>query len=395
MLTPKTYVSGPNGLLNTDLNRIEQELFVNMWKYIGEAPLDSFTGATDDDKLTAAMSYAAAQTHPPAIRLGNRAHSFSLARTLYDGFRLRGNSTISNSELADASMGTKLNLSTNGSWLSTGTTDKWDCEINGISAVGSSVTTFLGGTGIFHCGLIRDVSFKQFKTVLGTQAQKLLMTASIIDGWFQMQGTYNGGIHIGGSDNRLFMTMGLADASQAYNTAGNAAGQFHFWFDGLDNTHIGPLYVTAAGLWGAVKVTGSPYNGSPPSNRGMIWMVGATIEGQSPTIPCNGALIRVEGGQLKMHSGYIARAMSNPTAQGHTPTDAGYVHVTGGAVLLDGVTFDRYTGQAETMPMVYNNGGRVRIRDSFVATTGGTWSGLPRVQAVSGSTVFDDTMQGA
>ncbi|MFC7732974.1 hypothetical protein [Actinomadura keratinilytica] len=39
-------------------------------------PLDGFSGADDDAKLKAAMSYAAAQTRPPAIVLANRAHKF-------------------------------------------------------------------------------------------------------------------------------------------------------------------------------------------------------------------------------------------------------------------------------------------------------------------------------
>ena len=186
-------------------------------------------------------------------------------------------------------------MTTNGTWLSTGTSDEWDCEISGITGIGSSSTTLLAGTGIWHCGLIRDVSFKNFKTVLGTQAQKLLMTASLIDGWWQMQGFYNGAVHLGGSDNRLFMGSSLSDASQAYNTAGNAAGQFQYWFDGLDNTQIGPLYITASGLWGGIKVTGVAYNQGISGNRGMLWMYGATVEGQSKTVPNNGALIRVEG----------------------------------------------------------------------------------------------------
>lgn len=361
----------------------------------GEVALDSFSGANDDAKLAAAMSYASAQAHPPVIRLSNRDYSFSASITPYTGFRLCGPAQgVSNSELSNPSMGCKVQLSTNGNWLNVAGGDVYDVLISGITFIGGSSTTFLGcdGSSIWHCCHLRDVSFHQFKSVLGTQSQKLLMTASLIDGWFQMQGMYNGGIHIGGSDNRLFMDTGLVDGSQAYNTAGNAAGQYHFWFDGLDNTMIGPLYITATGLWGGIRVTGAAYDGGVVSNRGMLWLYGITNEGQSASLPCYGALLRVEGGIVKWNNGYIARGMSNPSAMGHSPQDAGVVHVEGGYLSLSDVTYDRCNGVAESVPFVYVNGGVVRVRDVSVATTGGSWTGLPQVTAPGGSLTHDDTV---
>src|SRR3954454_3026083 len=57
----------------------------------GIVPLDSFTGSSDDAKLSAAMSYCAARTYKPFIGLTSRAHSFSGARgTPYSGFGLVG-----------------------------------------------------------------------------------------------------------------------------------------------------------------------------------------------------------------------------------------------------------------------------------------------------------------
>lgn len=360
---------------------------------LGITVLDSFAGGSDDAKLTAAMSYAAAQTHPPVIQLTNRTYSFATQRILYTGFRLRGVGASSNSELGDANMGCLLNLSTNGPWLYI-TADAWDCLIQGISAIGTSTTTFLGcdSTHQLRGSTIRDVSFKQFLTVFGTQAQKLLMTTCQLDGYFQMQGTYNGGIHIGGSDNRLFMASGLVDASQAYNTAGNAAGQYHFWFDGLDNSMVGPLYITCSGLWGGVHVTGLAYNSGSTGNRGMLWMYGLTIEGQSASIPCNGAVLRVDGGIVKTRDGYIARGMDNPSAQGHSPQDAGVVHVTGGYLLLDGYTYDRCNSVGETVPYVYQSGGTVVVTNTSVATTGGAWVGLPRVKSTGGTMRTDSSV---
>lgn len=361
----------------------------------GEVLLDSFAGADDDAKLTAAMTYASAQAHPPIIRLTNRDYTFTTARNAYTGFRLFGPVPgAQNAELSAANMGCTVNLKTNGVWLNVTGGDVFDAVVCGIAFVGTSTTTFLGsdGSSIWHCCHIRDVSFKQFKTVLGTQAQRLPMTGCLIDGWFQMQGTYNGGIHIAGSDNRLFLGHTLIDATPAYNTAGNAAGQFHMWFDSLDNTTIGPLYITAEGPWGGVKISGPAYNTGIPSNLGMVTIHGATIEGRNASQPCDGALVRIEGGIAKLRDCYIARGMSSPASMGHTPQDAGIVHIASGGVLLDGITYDRCNGVDETVPFVYNNGGTVRVMDTYVATKGGTWTGLPRVTSPSGTIKADDTV---
>lgn len=358
--------------------------------------LDSFTGATDDAKLTAAISYAAAQTYPPAIRWANRAYSHTTQRTVYQGLRFIGpfGGGISNAQLSDNAMVNKVQLNTNGTWLNVAS-DVFSCSIIGFAFIGTSNTTFMGGSGLFHGSLIRDVSFKSFKTVLGTQAQKLLMTTTLIDGWFQVQGTYNGGVHIGGSDNYVFMSGALFDATPAYASAGGVAGQFHLWFDGLDNTHVGRIYVTAEGPWGGCKITGSDYNVNVPSNLATLYIENPILEGRNASTPCYGSVLRVEGGIVRVNGGYLGRGMSNPSAMGHSPQDAGGVHVTGGALLLNGTIFDRYTGQPETSPFVYNNGGTVRVRDIWKASKGGVWTGKPRVQNVTaggGSIVADDSV---
>lgn len=365
----------------------------------GDVALDSFGGATDDDKLTAAMAYASAQTYPPNIRLTNRAYNFSIQRSsVYAGFRLVGpNVGITNAELGNANATCRVTLSTNGAWLNVVGGDTWDAVIKGITFLGTSSTTFIGagdGSSIFHASHIRDCTFHGFYTVLGTQTQKLAMTTCLIDGYFQIAGTYNGGIHIGGSDNRLWQDGGLIDASTSYNNSGNAAGQYHFWFDGLDNSDIGPLYITAEAGWGGIRVTGSAYNaGGPPSNLGMVTMRGIVDEGRSAGAPCYGSLLRVEGGIVKVYGAYIARAMSNPSAMGHSPQDAGAVHVTGGMLYLDGVTYDRYTGQPESSPFVYVNGGNARVMNTFIASKGGVWTGKPQVtNQGAGSLIFDDTV---
>lgn len=363
---------------------------------VGSVGLDEFTG-TDDAKLTAAMSYAAAQTHPPKIMLGNRDHTFTTQRTLYNGFRLVGSALgTTNSELADASMATKVQLNSSANWLDISGGNVFDAYIGGIAFLGTSSSSFLGSSdaSVFHCCHLRDLSFHGIKSVLGSYSTKLLMTASTIDGWWQVQGTYNTGVHIGGSDNRLFVGGHLTDGTQAYNTAGSATGQYHYWFDGLDNSHIGALYVTAQNDWCGIRVTGSAYNASgPPTNLGMVTMVGVVVEGlNAGSGASNGALVRIEGGIVKIFGGYIGRGMAAPSGLGHPTTDAGAIHVTGGAAMIDGVTYDKATAIAESVPFVYNNGGRVYVTNTFKASKGGVWTGQPVVQNVSGTCYIDESV---
>lgn len=384
-----TWVTGQQ-VAASDMNRIEGGV-LGATTNLGYAPLDSFSGASDDAMLTAAMSYAAAQTHPPIIKLSNRSYVFNGSRTPYDGLRIEGPGKLANSEQSDVNMYTKITVTGAPFWLNASAA-VGNCYLGGFAAIGNSTTSFIGGTGQWNGLHMRDVSFHSFLSVCGSQSQKMLLSCCLFDGWWQIQGCYNGAVHIGGSDSRLWTGYGcLIDASQAYNTAGNAAGQYHFWFNFMDNTTVGPLYITATGLWGGVRVSGPVYNSSTsPSNRGQVCISGAAIEGQSISAPCYGAVVRVDGGSLKLRDSYIGRAMSNPSAMGHSPADAGYIHVTGGSVLIDGCTFDRYTGQAETVPVVYNNGGHVRVLNADVGALGGQWAALP---LVTGATYHDDTVR--
>ncbi len=391
-----------------DLINIEKGVVTAANSAAGSVWLDDpeFANADDDVMLANTMSYTGAQTHPPAIRIGNSrpagapSSDYNFSGSIgkpHDGWRFVGpNQGSCNAELADDNTACRVNLTYNGNWINlTGGGDVWNGLVSGIAFNGSANTTFMASDAstVWHGSHIRDCGFKNFKTVLGTQAQKLLMTTCTIDGYFQVQGTYNGGIHIGGSDNKLFLGGALMDASQAYNTAGSAAGQFHMWFDGLDNSCVGTPYITSTGLWGGIRITGVQYNATPTSNFGMVtFLPGAVIEGHNATDPCFGAVMRIEGGLVKIRDCYIGRAMSDPTAMTHSPTDAGVIHQTGGYVLLDGPTYGRATSVAETVPMFYQAGGTARIRNASVATHGGTWSGLPRVQSVGGTMSVDDTV---
>jgi len=346
--------------------------------------LDSFPGSTDDAKLTAAMSSEAAQTYPRPILLGPRAYTFNQARTLYDGFALIGMEGMSNAELSSAGTSkTRVTTSVGSTWLSANGgarsgSQQWDVTIRNIAFTGSSSTQWLGGSAVIWCMNLKDLSFTGYKSILGSQATKLLLNLCLFDGWLSFNNSYNGAIHIGGSDNNLFMGMTNIDSGTAYVSAGGSNGQYHLWLDGLEKTQIGPIYLTAEGGWNGIRVSGTAYNTTSSNLGGPNWIHGAKVEGRNSGAPCNGSLIRVEGGSLVLTDSWLGYAMASPSTPGHSPQDAGVVHQTAGNVALRGCTYDRAGGVAETVPLLYQAGGVATLKDTYVGAKGGTWSGLPR-----------------
>ena len=66
---------------------------------------------------------------------------------------------------------------------------------------------------------------------------------------------------------------------------------------------------------------------------------------------------------------------------------------TGGEALWDGINYDRATGVAQTVPLIYANGGKVRVRNVFTVAGGGAWTALPVVKRAGWATYnLDDTV---
>lgn len=364
----------------------------------GYVALDSFGQSTDDANLTAALAYVATQTNPPVIVLGNKNYSFSTARTLTQhGIKLMGVPGYANAEKSDVNMGTRANISVSGGVWLTGRTDAdtYDLSIQNIAFRGTSSTQFMasGGSYTFYCTLMRDLSFSNFKSVIGSQATKALFTAAQFDGYWEVNNSYNGAIHIGGSDNVLWSDGMLLDSGTAFNTAGSAAGQSHLWLDYCEKSDIGPLYVTAEGNWGAVRVSGPAYNAGGSNLGGPNVITGARIEGRNAGAPCNGALVRVDGGILILRDCWLGYAGASPSSLGRSPVDAGAVHVNGGMLLAGGCTYDKATSVAASFPVVALTGaGSARLSNFLRGSKGGTWSTLFATSNTgTGTLVKDDT----
>jgi hypothetical protein len=378
----------------------------------GQIELDAMAGATDDDKLTNAMNIAKAQDYPPPILLGPRNYSFSINRDMYDGFSLIGVQGMGNAEKGSRGTNrTRVTVGGSGIWLNAngGLDDpyeNWDISIRQISFTGNSSKQFMGsainGAGfsddvVIWCMNLRDCAWSSFKSVLGSQSTKLLINLCLFDGWLSFNNSYTGAIHIGGSDNSLFLGMTNIDSATGYlaptgSNPSGSIGQYHLWFDGMDKTTVGDIYLTAEGGWNGIRVTGPAYNGGSSTNGGPITINSGKLEGRNKTAACNGAVIRVEGGILILRDTWVGFGMINPSASGHSPQDAGVIHQTGGQLLVDGCTYGRATNAAETVPFVYSAGGKTRVSNILTGSQAGAWSGLPRVDSAGGSVTTDSTV---
>jgi hypothetical protein len=266
----------------------------------------------------------------------------------------------------------------------------WDVTVRNIAFNGSSSTNWMAGPAIMWMMNLRDVSFANYKAVLGTQSQRLGIDGCVFDGFISINAPYGGSVHIGGSDNFLFLGGTNIDGAPAYNTAGGANGQYHLWFDFLEKSVIGPMYLTCEAGWNGIRVTGPDWNTGGSNLGGPVVITGAKIEGHNASRPCNGANIRVEGGMLLLSDCWVSYGMASPSTPGHSPQDAGMIHQTAGYVAVRGGVYDHTASVAETVPFLYQSGGKATVKDMVTGSKGGTWSGLPRV---TGSNIrIDDSV---
>lgn len=206
--------------------------------------LDSFDGGVDDDRLTAAMSYAAAQTYRPPILLGNRQYTFTKPRTMYHGFALLGVPGMSNAEVGSV-VGTKktqVNTPVGATGLSSGGSSYndrcWNVTIRDIAFSGSSTTQWMGGPAALWCMGLRDLSFTGYKSILGSSTASLPLDLCLLDGWLSFNNSYSTAIHVSGSDNVLFAGTTNIDSSPAHLSAGGANGRPHVWLDHFDKSSL-------------------------------------------------------------------------------------------------------------------------------------------------------------
>lgn len=333
--------------------------------------LDDFAGSTDQDKLNAALIYAATQTYRPAIQLAAKHYTFSGIHT-FDGLRLVGApGPASQADRAGTpgATATRISCTGTGAWLIP-TADQvagrvYDMSIQGIAFRGNSQLAWLADptVSLWYCNF-RDLTFSDFRTVLGTQANKLLITGCIFDGFWQINNSYDGAITLGGSDNALWTDGLLLDSAPGYV----GSGQYHMRLQYLSKSTLGGggiIYITCAGDWGGLEITGNLTDGP-------MFISGLVAEGRNASTPGTTGCIRHESGWTHLDNVWASFCQANPIQMAGglmlldrgayrpptTSPPAQWIHQTGGTLNIA-----RCYAQNATKPVV-NHGGGVIAADS-------------------------------
>lgn len=347
----------------------------------GTVSLDSFAGADDDAKLTAALSATAADTYPRAIQLGNKAYTFATMNRLpFEGMKIMGPRGFGNPERGGDKMAGRVNLTGTGAWFAP-TSQVFTVSMWNLAFVGGSNASVIGGTANWYCLHMRDIYSSGLKSLVGSQATAATLTACTFDGAWEINNCYDGAFHFKGSDNTFWPQGMLLDSGAPFV----GSGQAHIWCDSMDKSTIGPLYITAEGDWCAIRHDGAAF-GSSSTNQGIVYYSGIRVEGRNPGAYSDGSIFRMNGGIAHISQCSINYGMGNPTVVGHAAGD-GVIHQVGGQLFVNQVTYDRATGVAETVPFVWWNGtGFCSVKQVAKASRGGAWTGKPRVSVPTAAT---------
>lgn len=321
--------------------------------------LDSFDGGTDDDKLTAALSYLGAQTHKQTLCFArNRDHTWTLAgRQPFSGLRVHAGAPPGplNLEIGNT-VPFRHHVNTGGPW--------WDSTGIDVESTwfGHFACQYGSGARFWRShydpghGLNESPFPIEFEHhahfggagVFGTAAEKCVLTQAVFSGHWFTQGFTDTPYHLGGADMDLW-SAGMHNIES--QVTGN--GKPIIWADYLSNSNIGPIYVTSPNGWRGLLV-----DGDVAEQKGCHLTVhgGARFEGHQSGLPAYGTLVRVRGGQLTLRDAKVAWPMSKPNSDEHAA-----IQVEGGDVLIDAVSYD---GSTTTAPMVYVAGGTCRVSNA-------------------------------
>ena len=271
---------------------------------LGMAPLDSFSGATDDAKMAAALSYVGGQTYKPTLVLANRSYSFNNTYPLsINGLRISGPLGGMAREFRN---NTQVHCPAGG--LFSVVSGVKDFYIQGLSFTGSGMfikptSNVLSDCDITECGFVGFNSVYSGKILRCNFDRWYVNTAS---------GTQ---LDVGGSDSSLFMS------GNSFMSGQIASGLPYIRFGSLSQSRVGAMYCTPTHGYGLNLDAGSDAEGL----EFFGWR--QTAYGQSQGGP-TGAGIRIRNGQaVTFHGGVLFNANTDGTAAGDIECWGGADHV--------------------------------------------------------------------
>lgn len=339
--------------------------------------LSDFAGADDDAKLTAAMSYCSAQTYKGITILLDEAKTYSFAtkQPLYTGFSIMGGFMPHDQDRSGNPQANEISLSTSGGWFYLNQSQTFSCSFTNLTLNGGASQRLVDGhaSNVLWTSTFRDITAVNLGNVLGSEATKLLNTACVLDGFWNVNNIRERAWVLGGSDTRLAFSQALIDSPNTSPTYD--AATYLLEYSSQSKTPTRNVYLTAEGIHSGI------YIGSGSSEH--LTFTDCTVEGRNAGAPSNGRLVRVQGTNsiVTFRDCWFAYAMASPG------THTGVIQADSGSVLIDGCTYERATGVAETVPFFAASAGNHIIRN--VRSLG--FTGKPRVQQSGTATIDADS----
>lgn len=315
--------------------------------------IDEFPGATDDAKHVAAWAAAAAASRKPILQYPTGTFGpLSTPIAVFSGMRAIGpdhsgsdgpkNQEIGGGNLVPHKVSVACGTGSSSLFVQSGTYQ--EVLFANISFSGTAGSQWWhntnGSTQSIYPGLFHSLSFDGFNSVLGNAAQKFTMTQVVFSGHWTVLNYQTTPIHIGGSDNSLWMS-GYLNSNSPASVDGN--GNPIVLFDYMEKSNVGYMFITAENDWAGIRVVG-------PVARA-ISIYGGTYEGRATSNPATRPVIDIQGGHVTMYS-----------------PDIGYVTTANGAITQSGGVFECYSphyrkasAAATTYPMLYQSGGIAHI----------------------------------
>ena len=390
MARPELPVAGESGWadkLNTAINDVSDRADAALSgaqqsTMPGCVYLDSFPGANHDQKLAAAMSYAASQTYKPAIILGLGRYDFTQPVTVYSGFRLFGGAPGSYEQVRSGNpfpTACYINIGGNGGWLNWPNGNTYGVNIGNLSFNGTSATRWVGvnTSSNIVTSVFDNLSFNGFLSIFGSRTSAQAFTISTFSGFWNANNGRDVQFALAGSDCSFWETGSInLDSPEGFRPDDSSLIRFN----ALSKSTVGPIYLTADRASGAEIAYG---------NTGQLIIRSMRFEGRNAGNPCDGAVLRVSG-----NSGYTLRdcwfgyGMANPATNGRN--DKGIIHISSGQGFIDGAWYGRADGVSTSVPFIYCDGGSVRVQN--VGTQPGqAWTGAKPVVVQTGTgTVYAD-----
>lgn len=371
--------------------------------------LDSFQNnagtRTDRQMFGDALTYAAAQTQPPAIKLAPRDHDLSASATTgyngFPGFCLAGPRNQGIGTIEQGTAGAACRVKFNGG---SGTQSLFYMNNGGASMYSpmvchdiafystNNVSQWLHApySAINMYGPIwGNLEFTGFYRSIGQPGDAATITLAVMYGAWNIPSMSGTPLSFRGSDNWL-----VPDEANIGWDAG-PAGQYLVRFENVLKTFVRGLYLTCrqGGTRAILVDNQSSYT------QGGLFISDCVIEGQNYSEPAAGALVYINSnGQVTLHHCALNFAMANPTAPGGTDTAYIMAALSGNGLLnVHDITVNRAGTVGQNVPIIaQTGGGRVYAKSIYGMsgnTSGQAWTDLPAVTSSAGYMEIDQTLR--